>query len=86
MGTSCLRYNWTTLSLEDITTETWSCRFGVGHRADDHLVTKSKELKTGCNQAEFSNEGSDSKMVVLPIIMTMNDRVRQYKIILQLHE
>jgi hypothetical protein len=30
-----LRYNWATLSLEDINTVTWPFRFGVGHKADD---------------------------------------------------
>jgi hypothetical protein len=39
---------------------------GVGRKADDlallrNIVTKSKELKTGSNMAEFSEEGYGKK-------------------------
>jgi hypothetical protein len=44
-------YNWATLSLPDINTETWSFRLWVGCKADDlackkNTVAKSKEVKT----------------------------------------
>jgi hypothetical protein len=35
------------------------------------IVAKSKEVKTGCNLAEFSKEGYGSKRAVLPITMMM---------------
>jgi hypothetical protein len=35
------------------------------------IVSKSKEVKPGCNQAESSNEDCGPKMAVLPIIMIM---------------
>jgi hypothetical protein len=46
-------YIWTTLSLGDIKTETWSSRQGVGRKADilalkkNNIVAISKEVKTG---------------------------------------
>jgi hypothetical protein len=45
-------YNWATLSLEDINTEAWSSRLGVGQKADDLVVkkitvAKSKGVKPG---------------------------------------
>jgi hypothetical protein len=45
-------FNWVTLSLGDINTETWSSRLGVERKGDDLdlkniTVTKSKEVKTG---------------------------------------
>jgi hypothetical protein len=45
-------YNWATLFLRDINTETWSSRLGVERKADnltlqkENIVTKSKEVKT----------------------------------------
>jgi hypothetical protein len=39
------------------------------------IVANSKEVKTGCNLAESSNEGYGSKMAILTImtmIMTLN--------------
>jgi hypothetical protein len=35
------------------------------------IVTKSKEVKTGCNLAESSKEGCGSNRVVLPMMMMM---------------
>jgi hypothetical protein len=35
------------------------------------IVTKSKEVKTGCNRAESSTEGCGSKRTVLPMMMMM---------------
>jgi hypothetical protein len=45
-------YNWTTLLLGDINTETWSSRFGLDARLTTFLwekiiAVKSKEVKTG---------------------------------------
>jgi hypothetical protein len=45
-------YNWATLSLGDINTETRSSRLGVGHKDDGlalqikNIIAKSKEMKT----------------------------------------
>jgi hypothetical protein len=35
------------------------------------IVAKSKEVKPGCNLAEFSKEGYGSKRAVLPTTMIM---------------
>jgi hypothetical protein len=35
------------------------------------IVTKSKEVKTGCNLAESSKKGYGSKRAVLPVMMMM---------------
>jgi hypothetical protein len=34
-------YNWAALSLEDINTETWYSRFGVGRKADELFVRRT---------------------------------------------
>jgi hypothetical protein len=34
-------YNWATLLLGDMNTETWSSRLGVERRADEHAVSKN---------------------------------------------
>jgi SRSO17 transposase len=78
-------YNWATLSLEDLNTETWSSRLGVGRKADDPnlvkiIIVKSKEVKTRwsrqhsrewTNLAESSKESYGSKSSVLPVMMMM---------------
>jgi hypothetical protein len=35
--------------------------FGGGHKANDFTVAMSKEVKTGCNLAESSEQGCGSK-------------------------
>jgi hypothetical protein len=63
-------YNWATLSLGGINTETWSSRLGVGCKADDLaqlkkiIVTKSRKVKNRCSLVGSSKEGCGSKMAV----------------------
>jgi hypothetical protein len=62
-------YNWATLSLGDINTETWSPRLGLDPRLTNFLckkniIAKSKKVKTGCSVTEFSKEGYGSERVV----------------------
>jgi hypothetical protein len=35
------------------------------------MVAKSREVKTGCNLAEFSSEGCGSKRAALPMMLMM---------------
>jgi hypothetical protein len=37
-GTPCLEYNWATVPLGEINTQTWSSRLGVGRRAGDLVL------------------------------------------------
>jgi hypothetical protein len=60
--------------LWDVIAETWSCKLGVGCKADyQHCkkitVAKSRDVKTRCNLAEFSKEGYGSKRAVLAMTM-----------------
>jgi hypothetical protein len=60
MEPSVWGYNWDTLSLGDINTETWPSRLGDGRKTDHHcsvkknIVAKSKNVKTGCKFTESS--------------------------------
>jgi hypothetical protein len=70
-------YNWTTLSLGNINTGTWSSRLGSWTKGwtnlfcEKNIVAKSNEVKTRCNLAEFSEEGYGSKVAVFPTILIM---------------
>jgi hypothetical protein len=70
-------YNWAhPITGGDINTETWPSRLRVGRKADDLVlwkisVAKSKEVKTGCNLAEFSEEGYGSKRAAFPMMTMM---------------
>jgi hypothetical protein len=51
--------------------ETWSSRLGAGRKArlttflcKNMIVAKNKQVKTGCNLAEYSEEGYGSKRAV----------------------
>jgi hypothetical protein len=48
----------------DINTGTWSSKLGVGRKADDLVVMKSKEVKIGSKLAESSKENYGSKRAV----------------------
>jgi hypothetical protein len=66
-------YNWATLSLWDMNTETWPSQLGVGCKADGFvrkkiIVMKLKEVETGSNLAESAKEGYGSKGAVLPVM------------------
>jgi hypothetical protein len=42
--------------------------------APEKKVAKSKEVQTGCNLAESSKEGYDSKIAVLPMMMIVLEK------------
>jgi hypothetical protein len=70
-------YNWATLSLADINTETWSSWLGgwtQGRRpcfVNKFFVVKSKEVNTGYNLAESSEESYGSETAVLLLLLMM---------------